>query len=440
MLGWFSPSCPLGTREKTWVERRMAWLAGRFGIERLRKARILLPTEEFFPDRYDADEASAQVYFDRMCGYMGVDPSTVELIVVADDDMPGAAGLYQMHERSEIYVARSQLTAPMELLSTYAHELAHELLLKGGHLTADESDHEFVTDILPVFLGAGIFLANATVKSKAWSEGTMHLFSISKQGYLSSITQGYALALFAFMRGEIRPSWQSHLRADAAGPLKSGLRYLSKTGDTLFHPDTIQSSQQSSPSELAERLAHRSPTFRLAALWDIAEMSDPPVDLLPGVERCLKDRDADVRVGALESLSAFGSAATSLVPELAERSFAGTPAERATAIRTLGEIKGRPEIAVPALANALHDEYEEAVAAAAYALAKFGPDAEAAEPHLLRAVQREAAVSNVPQVEALAVALRAVCTDLPTLLRMTFAGKDPEGLRLVLSVVRDQKA
>lgn len=209
MLGWLATRCPLDTADKAWTERRMLWLATRFGLDRLRAARVILPTAEFFPDPYRGDEASARAYFDRMCGYLAVPIGSVTLEVLDDDRMPGAAGLYEQRERSHIFVARSGLATLPHLLATFAHELAHELLLKGGHLTRDTPDHERVTDLLPVFLGAGVFLANATVESTSESTGTYHSWSISRRGYLNSITLGYALALFAFGRGEDRPAWAS---------------------------------------------------------------------------------------------------------------------------------------------------------------------------------------------------------------------------------------
>ena len=169
---------------------------------------------------------------------MGVNPATLTLEVRPDADMPGAAGLYQVGDRSHILIAESKLGTPPELLGTLAHEVAHELLLKGKHLTADTSDHELVTDLLPVYLGTGVLLANATVRVSSETSGGWHFWSISKQGYLSSITLGYALAVFAFVRGEEQPAWANHLRTDAAVTLKAGLAYLRKTDDTLFHTDT----------------------------------------------------------------------------------------------------------------------------------------------------------------------------------------------------------
>jgi hypothetical protein len=219
MFKLFAPKCPLGTREKTWVEWRMRWLVERFGFGRMRNAPMILPDREYFPDRLAGNRQGAEECFVLMCRHMGIDPDSVSLEIVDDEEMPGAAGLYEKGDRSNICVAKSQIDAPAELLATIAHELAHELLLKGGHLTEQVGDHEQVTDLLPVILGTGVFIANAP------------------SSYLSSIRLGYALAVFAYVRGERSPPWAEHLRTDAEVTLRAGLTYLRNSGDSLLRPD-----------------------------------------------------------------------------------------------------------------------------------------------------------------------------------------------------------
>ena len=78
----------------------MLWLVERFGADRMLRARVVLPSGEFFPDPYDPDKADARRCMDRACEYLGVDPKSVELEVLDDHLMPGAAGLYEMRRRS----------------------------------------------------------------------------------------------------------------------------------------------------------------------------------------------------------------------------------------------------------------------------------------------------------------------------------------------------
>ena len=50
---WFRPNCPVSVEEKAWIESRMSWLCEQFGRERAVQCPVILPTAEFFPDRYN---------------------------------------------------------------------------------------------------------------------------------------------------------------------------------------------------------------------------------------------------------------------------------------------------------------------------------------------------------------------------------------------------
>ena len=408
MFGWFIPKSPLNTGERTWVEWRMLWLADRFGLNRMKDAQVVLPTSDFFPEPYRSDYPSTRICLDRVCHYMGVDPTSLALEILADGDMPGAAGMYEEREKSLIYVAKSQLDTPPKLIATLAHEVAHELLLKGGHLTRDVVDHEPITDLLPVFLGLGIFTANATVQSSVFSDGQYSYFSISKHGYLSSISLGYALALFATVRGELKPTWKKYLRTDAAHTLRSGIRYLRKTNDSLLSAAPVSSDRRApSAAAVASWLDDPRANFRLAALWDIRLHKLPANDLLSNVESCLYDRDRDVRFAAIQTLAHFGNEAERSVPALLEIARDGTETQRLAALDALGHIARTPGDVIPAIIPYLLESSSNIVAWTAYALSHFGPASEAAVPLILAAIERESSVGDVCNVTILLRSLRA---------------------------------
>ncbi len=447
MFGWFAPKCPVDTRTKAWVESRMLWLADRFGLDRLRAAAVVLPTDEFFPDRYTPDETGCRGCLLRMCGYMGVAPESVHLQIVDDDEMPDAAGLYQMRERSVIWIARTQLDDPMRLMATVAHELAHELLLKGGHLSGDEPDHEETTDLLPVFLGTGIFAANATLKTNTWAEGRTKYLAFSRQGYLSSVELGYALAVFAHFRGEDRPRWAKHLRTDAAVTLRDGLHYLRKTGDALFDPNTHRPLWAApTVAEFGAQLTHASPSVRLHALWELWGADSLPADLLPAVEGCLADDDPYVRQNAVRALGKLGAAAARAVPQLIEAvQYGSTDELRAAAATALGQIGTDPDEVVRVLAAALRYADTKGVAdtkvvcAAADGLARYGPAAEPAVPRLLEALEAAAVMTVIDRIEHPVAALRAIMPDAGARIRSHFAQADAEVRRNVIEELLRQE-
>jgi hypothetical protein len=213
-------------------------------------------------------------------------------------------------------------------------------------------------------------------------------WSISRQGYLPSRVFGYALALFAFVRGETKPPWVSYLRPDASEPCRSGLHFLRKTGDTLFHPDTVRDrSREASAHELAERLRHRSPTFRLDALWEVRDRQLTDAELVAPVTALLGDDD-EILVGeAAAVVGRFGPAAGEAVPLLIKALAARRDETRVNVIDALGALRLQPEDVVGELAFMLKDDNYGVRGAAREALRQFGRAAESATKKLLDSTQ-----------------------------------------------------
>ena len=233
-FGGRQTECPVEPDMQGWVDGRFAWLQEQFGEDVPRTIQVMLPTPQFFPDAYGGRLEDAQAMLNRIATHMGTPPERFALYLFKGE---GAAGLYHRPRRSDnggdaraaIGIEESQLTEPMSLVATLAHEIGHELLLGQNRLQGDEQDHEPVTDLLTVFFGMGIFSGNAAFDDKAWSDGTFHHWRVKRQGYLNQTTFGYAMARFAFTRGEFAPKWMKHVRPDVRVHLKNGLKHLVET-------------------------------------------------------------------------------------------------------------------------------------------------------------------------------------------------------------------
>ncbi len=438
MFDWLGPKCPLDTYEKMWTECRMRWLVEKLGLDRLVGAEVILPEHRYFPDPYSGTPADAQRIFDRVCGYMKLDPDRFDLQVLADDAIEGAVGLYSQGERPQIVLAYAQLSDPERLVATIAHELAHDILLGGGLITASEQDHEPLTDLVPVFLGLGLFTANAPVRDRSYSQNNWHYFKIDRQGYLSSCILGYALALFAFVRGEAKPSWVRYLRPDAGEPLKKGLRYLLKTGDSLFHPDTAHLPvNPPTVAEVIERLTIGSPTVRAITLRDVAALDPPPAALLDSVVRRLRDPDADVQVEAVHVLPNFGEAARVAVPDLLWCLTSRSATLRSSAAVALSAVAGPAAEVVTELTRLLQDPDSRVVDDAASGLGRFALCAASAVPALVEAIRKNEVLCR--SSDALATALIAIDPPAVVLERL-LAGIDPEIRELVARSLRTARA
>lgn len=183
----------------------------------------------------------------RVCSYVDVNPELIDVEVYSDahNELRNHLPFYESSPNGskgagtaidtngfKIRVTTSQLRDPSYIVAVIAHEIGHVLLTKNSKITPDTTDFEQLADLLTVFWGLGIFTANAAFKFTQWSGGGKYGWSSRRHGYLSEQMFGYSLALFAWIRSEVKPHWTNHLEVNIKHYFKSGLRYLEKTGDT----------------------------------------------------------------------------------------------------------------------------------------------------------------------------------------------------------------
>ena len=242
-MKWLSPQCPVTEDQRSWIEKSSSWLVDLFDISP-RDVVVILPTPEFFPEEYAAEEEDVEVLMTRLCDYMGVSRNRLELEFFSDrsrelrNHLPtfessahGAAGLFTKAGAAgpiKIRISTDHLHDPMSLVATIAHELGHVLLLADGKISRDREDHEHLTDLLTVWFGLGIFTANSVFKFRQWSGSFKQGWETRRLGYLNQQMFGYALAWFAFVRGESDPAWSKHLEGDSKYYFKSSMHFLSK--------------------------------------------------------------------------------------------------------------------------------------------------------------------------------------------------------------------
>lgn len=191
-----------------WHIENFNWLIDEF---RLADTRLVLPTAAYFSANGNRDHNFALHIFDQVKAYCGMSDWPVDLVV---DNNPlahrgeishatvapqkHAIGMFMLAEnRIQISYVPSLLNRPDHLIATLAHELAHFLLATARSRPPCEGDEmEFLTDLTAVYLGFGVFLANARFTSQTVSSGTMQGWRMARSGYLPESDLIFALALF----------------------------------------------------------------------------------------------------------------------------------------------------------------------------------------------------------------------------------------------------
>jgi hypothetical protein len=253
MLG-FSRKLPISDEVREWVDEGFRRLETMLGRCRMLEATVILPAAEHFPDPYDGTPAAAEKVFCRVCAFMRVDRSRIDLEIFPDETeelheiLPSwhtthgksAAGLY-VHPTKEggveegnnkscmvVALKSTLLKDPLSLVATAAHELGHVILLGGGLMEGDTPDHEPMTDLLTVYLGFGIFTANSAARFQQYQDERRAGWSMQRLGYLPEEVYGYALARFAAEREEDRAEWTKYLSTNVRVYFKRSQAWLKK--------------------------------------------------------------------------------------------------------------------------------------------------------------------------------------------------------------------
>ncbi|HEY0474079.1 MAG TPA: hypothetical protein VGD34_20560 [Kribbella sp.] len=229
------PKCPVRVEEQLWIEESLDWFVDEFGEEVLRRP-VVVPEWSYFPAGYSGSEDDVRAVFASVCARVEVPPERVvfelepeepdellEVLPTLSRESKDAAGHWQQRDGATVVTVQlRQAREPVALVATIAHELGHERLLGESRIDASRRDGEPLTDLFSVFFGFGIFSANAAFEFRSSDRS----YQTSKLGYLTEAMYGYALARYAWLRGETSPAWAAHLDTNPRTYLKDGLRFL----------------------------------------------------------------------------------------------------------------------------------------------------------------------------------------------------------------------
>lgn len=253
MLEWISDWMSRGAlpEDETidWLFEVFAWLLEETGgcARFVEERRLVLPTDDFFPiSRDQPKEQFAQAMFDQTRQLAGMADIPCKLVALEEGPTVGdlvgnaphresgrsAAGVFQHGagaKSATIRYAPSGLADLEGFVATLAHELGH-LLIHGFETEAPGSEEaqEPATDVCAIFLGFGVFTANAAFHFKQYENGMSQGWSISRLGYLDEQALAYALAIFLELLELDLHATKHHLRPNPSGNAKYALRHLKR--------------------------------------------------------------------------------------------------------------------------------------------------------------------------------------------------------------------
>ena len=256
MLAFFRAKRLLSEEDELFQIETYKWLLKYFGGDDFYvDTKLVLPTRDHFPDEFDSADNAAVKTFLAVKRFAGMEewpcqlvrqepdsPVSVAPTLIVQNSPRSPLGTFSAEEKEKITITYNPeiVCNPVQLVSTFAHELAHYLTgtcqepPPGGW-----ENWEFATDIAATFLGFGIFMSNSSFSFRQYASGDSVGWSSSRSGYLSETEHVYALALFMLLKdipfSKPEPYLKTSLRKTLAKALKqiandNALQYLKSVG------------------------------------------------------------------------------------------------------------------------------------------------------------------------------------------------------------------
>jgi hypothetical protein len=207
-MGLFGPSLPIDRDEFDWLLACFAWidrtLGARDGVDGF-TPRLVLPDD---PEL--ASAVTAKDLFEAVKHAAGLEQWQCRLEkgetrraaiitgeAIGSTSQTSALGTFSIE--GNVPVIRYDpvlLLQPDALVATFAHELAHLVIHTLGRPPGGDALEEHATDLMAVYLGFGVFLANSARQFSQFADGTVQGWQSETAGYLSENALVTALAMF----------------------------------------------------------------------------------------------------------------------------------------------------------------------------------------------------------------------------------------------------
>ena len=231
------PKCPITKEDKAWVENYLNWLDQ--NVVKLENQPTILPTKKYFDWEFKGKTKDADFVLYKVGEYFGVNTDNIKLgfynegASKLDSSMAirkekGTAGLFvQKGNHFSILIEAQQLKRPDSLIAVMAHELSHYVLAGKRRLFLNEDENEWLTDLLAIAFGFGIFIGNTKFEFNQWQSGDgWGGWQYSIQGYLPQQVTAYAMAVIEIQRTEEMPDWVKLLKGSFRKDFEKSWKYL----------------------------------------------------------------------------------------------------------------------------------------------------------------------------------------------------------------------
>ncbi|MCF6209317.1 MAG: hypothetical protein L3K24_01275 [Gammaproteobacteria bacterium] len=231
MFPFLKPTQLLDEATVQWMFDSFAWALRNFDARIFRDETILVtPSNAHFPGRESSPEGMSGLIFDRVRFFASMQHWPCQLV---DEDVVEelplrilpVAGLVRAMEGAmpiaveaaqplPIIYRADQLRDPEVMIAHFAHTLAHYLGTTANEPPpGGEENWPHVTELLAVFMGFGVVMADSANTARIRSCGSCSGPAVERENYLSQFDVTYALAIFCCLKNIPAREAVKHLKS-----------------------------------------------------------------------------------------------------------------------------------------------------------------------------------------------------------------------------------
>jgi hypothetical protein len=431
------PRFPLPTIEKVNIEYHLDWLARRFGDVPIRQHSSWSLQSGGLRPFLSASGMDRQGILSLIADRFPFATAGCELV-----DWDGQAQVPP--DPDVILLNPEEQTNPEALISRVACHLARRYLASLHPDQLETAELASLSELLPLYFGWGVFMANMALRTTQYTHGESHFWHHQKYTDSAARHFGVALAYRAWVRHDLPENLARALRPDARVPYLKTLKYLQRTGDSLFDPlrknslFVLQQFEQLEP--LLDNASDSQTVAVLQRLLDISEPGSLDVDeacgfLFQRLPELLRHPDESVRTLACLAADRFGSASGEVLDGLRDLLSDPDPGIRKEATSSIIYLAPPGQLLARDLVVSLKDNDAKVVETAVKGLVFLQQQDEDVVPELLGLLRRALNLAAGVDPGFLMAALDTVSGDAERHIR-EYLQYDPEEVDAALGYLR----
>ncbi|MFL0798373.1 MAG: hypothetical protein K6L73_12885 [Cellvibrionaceae bacterium] len=249
MLALFKPRPLISESSAQWIFDTATWVLEHFdGEEILKRSRLILPSNEFFPGRVDSVHSKALNIFNHTLTYSGLahwpyqlqEPNAFLPREMKDFPLEGLPqGIIERNSERPLAALNSRLPLnisytpqqvgkPEDLSSSFAHFIAQIAVLQSRELPPGGAEYfAEATEMLAIFMGFGVLFANSAYTFRGGC-GSCYNPAANRVATLSEDEVVFALALYCQLKNIPNAEATRHLKKYLRGSYKKAVKQISR--------------------------------------------------------------------------------------------------------------------------------------------------------------------------------------------------------------------